>query len=307
MLIINTKRIAKSAVVNLWRSRIVSLSSILVMSITLFVFGSLIFSNALLGSVLTQIKDKVDINVYFATIAPEEEVLSVKSSLENLSEVSFVEYISREQALINFMERHRDDQLTLQALEELEQNPLGAALNIQAKETNQYETIASFLESSNALSSEGTEIIDKVNYNQNKIVIDKLTKIISTTERIGTIVTILLVIMSIIITFNTIRLTIYISKEEISVMRLVGASNKYVRGPFIMGGIFYGLFSGFLTLGVFLPITYYLGDEAQQLFGLNMFDHYMSNFWNICFVILGSGIILGVISSYLAVRKYLKV
>ncbi|OGD68479.1 hypothetical protein A3E89_01075 [Candidatus Campbellbacteria bacterium RIFCSPHIGHO2_12_FULL_35_10] len=307
MLIVNIKRITKSAIVNLWRSRIVSLSSVLVMSITLFVFGSLIFSNALLESVLTQIKSKVDINVYFITSANEEDVLVIKKSLESLSEVGVVEYVSSEQALDNFKTRHKDDQLTLQALEELGTNPLGAALNIQAKQTSQYESIARFLEGASVLSADGQNIIDKVNYNQNKIVIDRISKIIIATERIGFIVTLLLVIMSIIITFNTIRLTIYISKEEISVMRLVGASNKYVRGPFVVEGMIYGLVSGLVTLIVFLPLTYYLGSFSEKLFGLNMFDHYLGNFFSISFIILSSGVFLGVVSSYLAVRRYLHV
>ena len=307
MLITNTKRITKSALTNMWRSRIVSLSSVLVMIITLFVFGSLIFSNAMLDSALGQIKDKVDINVYFTTTAPEEDILYLKKSIESLPEVGFVEYVSREKALENFRERHSDDQLTLQALEELNDNPLGAVLNIQAKETSQYESIASFLSSDSALSGEGVSIIDKVNYYQNKVVIDKLSKIIIATEKIGFIVTLILVVMSIIITFNTIRLTIYISKEEISVMRLVGASNQYVRGPFVMAGIAYGLISAFCTLIVFLPLAYYLGDFTQKLFALNMFDHYLGNFFSISAIIIVSGIILGVVSADLAIQRYLKV
>lgn len=307
MFLTNFKRIIKSAFMNLWRSRVVSLSAILVVSITLFVFGSIIFSNVALNSALSRIKNKVDINVYFVTSAPEEDILSLKNSLENLPEVGSVEYISREQSLNNFRKRHGDDQLTLQALDELEDNPLGAVLNIQAKETNQYESIANFLRSGNAVSNEEVSIIDKVNYYQNKIVIDRLTKIIDSTERVGLIVSILLIIISIIITFNTIRLTIYISKEEISVMRLVGASNRYVRGPFVIEGVFYGIISAILTLIAFLPITYYLGDFSQRLFGINMFDYYLNNFWDIFLTISLSGIILGVVSSYLAVRKYLKV
>ena len=195
----------------------------------------------------------------------------------------------------------------MQALEELNDNPLGAVLNIQAKETSQYESIASFLSSDSALSGEGVSIIDKVNYYQNKVVIDKLSKIIIATEKIGFIVTLILVVMSIIITFNTIRLTIYISKEEISVMRLVGASNQYVRGPFVMAGIAYGLISAFCTLIVFLPLAYYLGDFTQKLFALNMFDHYLGNFFSISAIIIVSGIILGVVSAYLAIQRYLKV
>lgn len=307
MLIINTKRIIKSALVNFWRNRVVSLSSILVMFITLLVFGSLIFSNALLDSVLGQIKDKVDVNVYFVTTAPENEILDLKISLENLSEVKSVEYISREQALENFKEKHKDDQLTLQALEELDENPLGATLNIQAKETSQYESIASFLNNFTEISKDEIPIIDKINYFQNKVVIDRLTKIINTTETVGFAVALILVIMSIIITFNTIRLAIFISRDEISVMRLVGASNKYVRGPFVVEGVLYGVVSSVLALILFFPVTYYLGSFTQQLFGINIFNYYIDSFWFVLVVIVLSGVLLGTISSYLAVRKYLEV
>lgn len=277
------------------------------MFITLLVFGSLIFSNALLDSVLGQIKDKVDVNVYFVTTAPENEILDLKTSLENLLEVKSVEYISREQALENFREKHKDDQLTLQALEELDENPLGATLNIQAKETSQYESITSFLNNFTELSKDEIPIIDKINYFQNKIVIDRLTKIIKTTETVGFVVALILVIMSIIITFNTIRLAIFISRDEISVMRLVGASNKYVRGPFVVEGILYSIVSSVLALILFFPVTYYLRSFTQQLFGINIFDYYMDNFWFVLSVITLSGILLGIISSYLAVRKYLEV
>lgn len=307
MIITSIKRIIKSAIVSSWRNRFVALSSILVLSTTLFVFGSLIFSRAALDSTLNQIKEKVDINVYFVSSAPEQDILDLKESLELLPEVKSVEYLSREKALENFKEKHKDDQLTLQALEELPDNPLGAILNIQANETSQYESIAKFLDKRSTLESGETSIIDKVNFYQNKIVIDRLTKIISATEKIGFTIAFILVLMSIIITFNTIRLAIYISREEISVMRLVGASNKYVRGPFIVEGILHGAISALITLIIFAPITYYVGPFAEKLFGLNLFSYYLSNFVFIFALIFLSGILLGIISSYLAVRKYLKV
>ena len=120
-------------------------------------------------------------------------------------------------------------------------------------------------------------------------------------------VTLLLVIMSIVITFNTVRLAIYISREEISVMRLVGASNKYVRGPFVVEGIIYGFVASIITLTVFWGLTYYFGSFTQRMFGINIFDYYSDNFINIFATIILSGVLLGMVSSYLAVRKYLKV
>ena len=308
MLWTNTKRIIKSGFVSFWRNGVVSFASILVMTMTLFVLGSILFVNATLDASLTQIRDKVDINVYFVTTAPEDDIIALKSSLETLSEVAAVEYVSREQALAEFTRRHENDQLTLQALEELGENPLGANLNIKAKETSQYEGIATFLESEDALSTvDDTPIIDKVNYLQNKTAIDKLSKIIESSETFGLIIISILVIASIIITFNTIRLAIYTSKDEISVMKLVGASNSYIRGPFVFEGIMYGLVSAIITLILFYPLTLWLGPLTENFFSdINLFDYYVDQFSKIFLIVLSSGVLLGAISSYLAVRKYLK-
>jgi cell division transport system permease protein len=197
----------------------------------------------------------------------------------------------------------------LQALTELDNNPLGASLNIKAKDPSQYQSIADYLGSKPILSSaDGSSIIDKVNYYQNKDAIDKLTKIIDTADRLGSIITIALIIVSILITLNTIRLAIFISKEEISVMRLVGASAAYIRGPFVVVGIMYGAVSGLITLLLFYPITLWLGRATANFFiGMNVFDYYTHNFVQIFFIIMLSGMAIGAVSSYLAVRKYLKI
>lgn len=308
MLWTSTKRIIKSGFVNFWRNGVVSLAGILVMTITLFVIGSIIFLGAILNTSLEQIKNKVDINVYFTTVAPEEEILSLKKSIESLSEVSFVSYVTRDEAIANFRERHKNDYLTLQALDELGENPLGASLSIKAKEPSQYESITKFLESKEAVSANGKKIIDKINYYQNKIAIDKLTKIIDSAKKIGLAITIVLIAISIIITFNTIRLAIYTAREEISVMRLVGGGNAYIRGPFLVEGTMYGVISSIITIVLFYPVTLWLGQTTENFFGgINLFEYYLSNFWQLLAIILLSGIALGVVSSFLAVRRYLDV
>ena len=308
MLWTNTKRIIKSGFVNFWRNGFVSFASILVMTMTLFVIGLLIFVGATLEASLNQIKDKVDVKVYFVTNAQEEDILEFKKSLETLPEVAFVEYMSKEKALEQFKTRHKDDQLTLQALEELGENPLGANLNIKAKEISQYEGIVEFLKNKSALSAtDGIPIIDDVNPFKNKNAIDKLTKIIDSSEILGFIITAIFVIASIIITFSTIKLAIYTARDEISVMKLVGASNSYIRGPFVFEGIMYGIVSAIITLILFYPLTIWLGPITKDFFGgMNLFDYYINTFSKIFLIIFSTGILLGAISSYLAVRKYLK-
>lgn len=301
------KRVIKAGFFNFWRSGYVSFASVLVMVIALSVIGSVIFVSAILNATMTELRNKVDINVYFVIAAQEKDILALKTRIETLPEVSKIEYVSREQALANFKLRHENDQITIQALEELGDNPLGAVLNIKAKEPSQYEGIANFLNEENILSSDGQKIIDKINYFENRAAIDKLSRIVNSTGLLGLAISLALVIISIIITFNTIRLTIYISREEISVMQLVGASKNYVKGPFIVTGILVGLVSGLLTTIIFFPICYWLGQTTQNFFiGLNIFDYYLRNLLQIVFIIVGSGVAVGAISSYLAVRRYLK-
>jgi cell division transport system permease protein len=307
MVWVTVKRIMRTGFFSFWRNGFVSLSSILVMVVTLFVIGSIIFSGAILASTLDAIKNKVDVNVYFVRTAGENDILALKNQLEKLPEVSPpVVYISRDEALANFKARHQNDQFTLQALDELGDNPLGATLNIKAKDPSQYQSIADFLNSNGA--SGGNGIIDKVNYSQNKDAIDRLIRIINSADRLGFILTIILVVISVLITFNTIRLVIYMSRDEISVMRLVGASTGYIRGPFFVAGALYGFISAIITLILFYPITLWLGKTTESFFvGLNVFHYYASNFGQIFLIIVLSGVAIGSISSFLAVRKYLKV
>lgn len=305
---LNIQRIIKSGFINFWRSGFVSLSSVLVMTTTLLVIAGLIFTNTFLQTTLDQVKEKVDINVYFLPTTEETDIFALRSALEALPEVLSVEYVTREQAEIDFRERFKDDETKIQALDLLDENPFGGRFNIRAKDPSQYAGITTFLESDSALSRNNSEIIDTISYKATRESIDKLVRIVNTMEILGFIVSIIFLIMSVLITFNTIRLAIYISREEISVMQLVGASNMYVRGPFIVSGIMYGFVAGVLTLVILYPLTYWLGPKSEQLFvDVNVFNYYVSNFGEIFLIIMVSGIALGAVSSFLAVRRYLKV
>lgn len=318
MIFTHFKRITRTGFINFWRNGFLSFSAIVVITLSLGVFGALIFSSAFGRALLQEVKNKVDINVYFVLDAEEPDILTLRKTVEALPEVEKIEYVSREQALAEFKDKWKDNSLILQGLEEIGNNPFPAVLNIKAKEPSQYAGIATFLDSKNSLSQDGSNIVEKVNYNQNKLIIDRLGRIIPAVERTGSIIALLLVIVAIVITFNTIRLIIFTSKDEISVMKLVGASNLYIRGPFVISGIMYGIFSGILTLVLLAAFAYYSdaiimkfsGVQGAKDFSLlmNVFSGYfLQNFGQIFAIIMGSGIILGAISSYLAVKRYLRV
>ncbi len=289
------------------RNGFVSLSSVFVMVVTLCVIMGVMLSSAVLNSTLTELRNKVDLNVYFIPGAAEKDIVALEQTLKTLPEVQSVNYVSQDQALAEFRVRHENDQLTLQALAELEDNPLGAVLNVKTKQPSQYAGIAEYLQGQNILGSTGNTIVDKVNYFQNKAAIDKLTRVIDSSERLGLVLTLVLVIVSVLITFNTIRLVIYVAREEISVMRLVGASNFYVRGPFMITGVLYGVVSAIITALIFYPLLFWMGNYTQNFFiGFNMFEYFTANFGRLFLILLGSGIVIGAVSSYLAVRKYLR-
>lgn len=299
---VTTKRVARYGLIGFIRNGFVSLAAVFIMMITLFVIAVLMISGAALQATLQELVGKVDVNVYFTTEANEEQVLGIKGDLERLPEVAGVEYTSREQALAEFRERHANEQTTIQALDQLAGNPLGASLAIRAKDTSQYAAIAEFLEVRGA----ETGIISKVNFYQNKTAIDRLSSIIETSRKVSVAAALFLAGASVLIAFNTIRLAIYTSRDEIGVMNLVGAAHWYVRGPFVVAGVLYGLISGVVVMLALYPIAIWLGPPSQAFFGsFNVFDYYIEHFPSLFFTIVGTGILLGAFSSFLAVRRYL--
>ncbi len=299
------RRIIKAGFVNFGRTGATSWAAVLVVTITLSVIGAILLLSAVLNNALFEIKEKVDVTIYFVVGAPENRILSLKESLEKLPEVDKITYVGAEEALALFRERHKNDYPTIAALDEINENPLGAYLNVKAKEVSQYESIANFMKEDSALSSGYSSIVDKVNYHQNKLVIDRLSNIIGGAQKLGLILTFLLIIVSVVITFNTIRLTIFIAREEISVMRLVGASKMRVRGPFMVEGAIYGIIATAFALVLFLPATAYLSSNLGNFLGLDLYAYYTDNLLQFIVILLLSGVVLGMISSFIAVRKYL--
>ena len=302
------KRMLVSGGKSFLRGGAVSAATVVIMTVTLAIIGSLIFLSALLTFTLNTIKDKVDVSVYFVTSASESDILAVKSQIEKLPQVANVTYTSSTDALAAFRARHATDQLTLQALDELGGNPLDASLEVRAKDPSEYESIVSFLEASPALSSGGTSIVDRINYSQNKDVIDRLALAIQATREIGFAVVILFAIASVLIAFATIRLAIYVAKDEIAVMRLVGASNAYIQGPFIVTGTITGVLAALIVLLLLWPASWYVGTKTVSWFGgFSVASYYADHFFLVSGIILVSGVVLGAAASILAIRRYLKV
>lgn len=296
------KRVIKNAFISFWRNGWVSLATILVMVLAIFMVGSLVLFLVLLESTLHEVEQKVDITVYFKTDAAQSDIQYVEEKLKELPEVKNVEYVSREEALSQFRARHEDNSLISSALDELGDNPLGANLRVQAENTESYGTISNFLKEGNF------DSIDKVNYQQNQRVFERLSTVINVSRRIGIGVSLGLGFIAFLVAFNTISLAIYTARDEIGVMRLVGASSWYVRGPFLVEGVIHGFLASLITMLIFWPMTLWIGPRAKEFFaGVDLYAYYAHNFLQFFFVLFLVGIVLGVFSSFIATRRYLKI
>ena len=272
------------------------------MGLSLMVIAFLMLFNVTIQSVVDNLENRVDISVYFNREVEENKVLKVRQELVGLDEVKSVDFISQEEALRRFREKHKDNAVILQSLDELNQNPLEASLNIKAKYASQYETIANYLSQDRFQG-----LIDKINYKQNKEVIGRLINLTTNIQRGGWLISLALALLAILVSFNTVRLTMYTWRDEISVMRLVGADNWFIRGPFLVEGIIYGLVSAGGTLLLIFPILYFISPKINRFLpGVDLLYFYQTNFWQFLLLIAGIGVVLGGVSSFFAIRRYLR-
>ncbi len=297
------KRIFRSGWASFSRDRELSAATIFILVMAIFLISSLFLLKDISRFLITSLQEKADISVYFKRDTLEEDILKAKDNISNVPEIKEIEYVSREQAKETFVKKHENDPNLITAVEEVGGNPFLASLNISAFEASQYTAIATLLESSNF-----KDLIEKVDYYQRKPIIERIFSLTSLLNKTGIIFSVILIIIAILITFNTIRLAIYNLREEIGIQRLVGASNWFIRGPFIAQGVISGIFAVFISLSVFSLVCWYLSPKIAFFFpDLNIFQFFITDIWMIILIQFAAGILLGAISSIIAVRKYLKV
>ena len=297
------KSIIKSGYINFKRQGGLTFATVSIMIMTLSLVTFLYLFQGIINFLVQDLQDRIDVSVYFKKDSLEEEIFGVKDEISKIQDVKSVEYISREEALSRFTEKHKDDPILMESLAEIGSNPLLASLNIKTWQVSQYESLSNFIENSSF-----KNLIDKIDYRQNKIVIEKIFNVSSDIRLTGIIFSIILGLIAVVVAFNTIRLAIYSSKEEIAIMRLVGASNWFIRGPFLIQGIIVGVAATLITVALFGIIILFLSSRFESIItGFGLSEYFLTNFWNIIFIQLATGIGLSIVSSIVAIRKYLEV
>ncbi len=287
---------------NFWRNGWLSTATVAIMTLASIGFLGLIIFGVITNAAATSIQDKIDISVYFNSNTSEDEILNIQQSLEGLSQVASVDYVSQDQALATFQENHASDPTVSQAINELDTNPLEASLNIKAKDPSQYGAINDYLSSPDL-----APYIDTISYAQNQDVINRLATIVRDVEIGGWIVTIFLALVAGLVMFNTIRLAIYSNREEIGVMRVVGASNSLVRGPFVVEGMLWGTIAAVISLILVAPTLYFISPYLNEFIpGLDIFQYFYTHIVQLFLYDLLFGVVIGALSSFWAVRRYLR-
>lgn len=298
-------RIIKYGLQSFWRNGLVSVATIIVMVLVLIVFEGLIIFNVLADTAVSSLEDKIDISVYFQTTASEDEILGIRKSLEGLKEVKSVEYISREKALEIFNEKNRDNPTVAQALEELETNPLLASLNIKAHNPEDFAIIAAYLENDNF-----KNLIGKITFKEKetRLAIERLTRLVDTVEKIVLALIAFLTLTASLVIFNTIRLAIHSDREEIGIMRLVGASNTFINGPYIVEAVIFGILAAILSLVITGPFISFASPYIKDFIPeMDLQNYFFGNLFGLFGYLLLFGILIGIISGAIATRRYLKI
>lgn len=298
------KRVIRDGGKGFKRNFSLSIASIITISLSIFVFLSLVVFNSLIQTTITHLKQKIDLSVYFKPDTPEEKILSFKDGLLQQSEIKDVIYTSPDEALKQFKEKHKNEPVLLQSLEEIDSNPLEANLSVKTKSgaPEEYQKIVETIKKSSMFKD-----VDSIDYQQNKQIVEKVYQLSRFARRAGIAVSLILFILAIIITFNTIRLTIFNRQEEINVMRLVGAQNWYIRGPFIIEGIILGVISAVAASLIFYPLIWLISPKiAHFIPGSDLKGYVQANFPGLFLIEIILGIILGIFSGMITVGKYLK-
>ena len=297
-------RILRNGFLNFWRNFLLSIAATTIMVITLFIISSLLILSTLANFSLATLKDKVDISVYFKSSTSEQTIGQIQKQLELLPEVRTVTYIPPVEAREKFKQLHKDEPLLLESVQEFadDENPFPASFAIRVKNLDDYAKIIALFQNEK-FDPFVKKITDK------RDIVDRLRQITNGIQNLGMALTAIFSLVTILVMFNTIRLTIYNRREEIEIMRLVGASNAFIRGPFIIEGILYGVAGTLLTSLLLYPVLFILTPRISGFLELDLAQagHFSLNFWGLLGLQAALGVTLGIISSVIVIRKYLKI
>ncbi len=302
-MILSTARVVKFAFKDFWRNLGLSLMTISILILTYFSLNLLVIVNFFTDAAIQVIEDRVDISVYFGPDVSDERVHGVRGNLTSLPEVKDIVFISREEALETFKLNHAEEPEILAALQEVGENPLGPVLVIKAKDAGRYGPILEALESP-AIKS----LVEDKTVQDHRVLIERLTSVTAKVQRAALGLSLVFALISLLIVFNTIRVSIYIHREEIAIMRLVGASSNFVRIPFLIETFLFNLISLGAVAALVFPALNVIEPAARAFFDaeVGVTAYYREHWMRIFGYQLGAVTVLSLLATALSMRRYLR-
>ncbi|MBI5037975.1 MAG: ABC transporter permease [Candidatus Kerfeldbacteria bacterium] len=298
-------RTIKFALQGFFRNFWLSVVTIIILVLTLCSITLVAGINVVAEQAIASIQDRVDVSIYFKQEVSENDALAVRDRLLGLAEVETVTYVSKEDALEKFKSQHQDDTVILEAIEQLEENPLSATIIIKADSIEEYTAILAVLDN-----PQYSNLIEERNFDDNETVISRLSDVSNRIEQIGIIISAIFVLIAVLIVFNTIRINIYTHREEIGIMKLVGSSNAFVRMPFIIETFMYALISVVLTIAILYPLMNVVAPQVSSFFegyDLDLATYVHDHIFYVIGMQLVFSVLLSTLSASIAIGRYLKV
>ena len=301
-------RVLHTGIVNFIRNASLAIAAMAVMVVTLTIVLFSLITNATLTNTIDDIASKVDVSVFLKDSVTEAQGKELTAKIKQQPSVQSVEYLSKEQALAAYVKQNANNQ-ALSAAATLSNNPIPATIHVKPKELKQLGALKNYLTSpaNLALQTEGSPSYS----GDRQKAIDNITKATEALRMIGFIAVIVFAVVSALIIFNTIQMAIFNRRDEIQIMRLLGASSSYIRGPFIVESIIYGVLSAVISV-LIINATFAASSGALQASSLGLLDinyasqYFTDHFLRFLCMQIGVGVLIGAVSSFIATRRYLK-
>lgn len=287
---------------NIW----LSIVTITIIVLTLFSVTSLVFVSAIMEEAIAIVQSKVDVSVYFQPTASPEQIFAVEEGLEALSYVREVTYVSKNEALEKLRQKFNNSTIILESLKELDDNPLGDTLVVSTHDPADYQKVVDVLDAT----PQYALLIDNKSFDDNRPVIERLEDLSRQIRGVGWGVTFFFALIAVLVIVNTIRIAIYTHEQEIRIMKLVGASNWFVRGPFIGEAILMAFLGGLITAGLGYLVANFSDPYVRGLLGqtdFTLLGYLNANFISVFGLQLAGIVGVSMLSTLLALNRYLRV
>lgn len=297
-------RIVKFSFQDIVRNIWLSIVTMIILILALLTVNMLLVVKVVGQTATDAVKQKIDINLFLKIDSEEGKIMALKSKINNLEEVKDVVYVSQSQALEDFKVTYADNKQVLDALSELGTNPLAPSFIIKPKNLDVFDNLVAQL---NAMDD---DIIESRNFSNYKIMIDKINGITDKVSDAGMLLSMIFIFISMLVIYNSVRVAIYTHRREITIMRLVGASNGFVQMPYLLSSIFYSLIATVFVMAVFYPFLTLLQPYLETFFvgyNVNLLSYFLENLLIIFGAQFAAASLIGVVASFLAVSKYSKV